>query len=148
MKFHRNERTNQSTWKAEKVEGMSILRLFIVLIISILILSCSKTREEDANIELLKTCYFIDNPGNDSIIPLDSSFLEYNKKNIAGKIAEGTKLIDLGTYQESSFMSDTKTNRYAKIATGKYKGRKISFDYVYLDNLKTKDIYKQIDKKK
>lgn len=123
-------------------------RLFYIVTITILISSYGCTREEDANIELLKPCYFIDNPGYDSIIPLNSSFLEYNKKNIAGEVAAGTKLIDLGTYQESSFMSDTKTRRYARIATGKYKGRKISFDAIYLDNLKTNDIYKRIDNKK
>lgn len=122
-----------------------MMRHFLVLAAVLLISSCT-TREEDTDIELLKPCYFIDNPGVDSVISKDSGYLEYYKDHAAGELPAGTKLIDLGAREESDLII-TKTNRYARIATGAYKGRKISFDYLYLDNLKSNDIYKHIEKK-
>lgn len=94
--------------------------------------SCSKLiSKEPHTLVLRQPCYFIDNPGKDNLLPLDasSSLLESYKEHITGTVSAGTRIKHLGAFEESDLMM-TRTNHYARILSGEFKGRKVSFDWV------------------
>jgi len=119
-----------------KIAGIAILVAFAGLIILILPHKRDMTKyypiKKGEIIVLNQPYHFIDNPGDDDLIPeTNRDFGEY-KANSKGIVPKGTKVKFLGVYAENGFMVDTKINTYGLIMDGIFRNRKVDLHYVII----------------
>jgi hypothetical protein len=115
-----------------------ILKNFCLIGFSLSMVACASSKnftnlypvKQGEIIVLQQPCYFIDNPGEDELIPEGNQFLKYYEQNSKGIVPKGTKVEFLGIYAESGFMVDTHIRSYGRILEGEFRRRKINLDYV------------------
>jgi hypothetical protein len=121
-----------------------------ISIIATIIFLCGCAKflyKEPYTLVLKHPCHFIDHPGRNVLMPVGSHYLlPQDKKYILGDIPIGTQIKHLGAYREKGYMM-TKTNHYARILSGKFKGKKVSFDYVMREKEEGKVMYEYLDEK-